>query len=335
MAIAAGNFVTTTTRERFFPKVVDNIFTGNRLWERLRPTARPWSGGHQMVLSTTVVDRATAVSFSGFDSLDASQSDVRQRFTIDPVEYANQVVFSGIQMATNKGPEAFVNAMAAEFEDVGRNLGEKLGADTYLDGTGNNAKNITGLGAAIDDGTDVVTYQGLSRTTFSTLNATRNAQSGALGFDDLAVDYDAAQRGNDSPTAIFTTPAVFSIMERLVTPTSLHINYQESLPTGSPTGAGQGITLRHGANHFFYRGVPVFSDETCPSGNIWTLNERHLTLYQLEKSPESVVASKEGFGWSGWKKSQNQDAIVGWLYWTGQLVSDSPRTMARRTGVTS
>ena len=332
MAIAASNFITTTTRERFFPKVVNNIFTGNRLWNRLRASARPWTGGHRMTQSTTVVDRASAKSFSGFDALDTDQKDVRKMFVEDPSEYSNQVVFSGIQMAVNKGPEAFVNAMASEFTDVGRNLGEKLGADTYLDGTGNGGKAITGLNALVDDGTDIVTIQGLSRTTYPVLNSTRNAQAGALGFDDLATDVDAAQRGNDSPTVMMTTPAVFSIIERLTTPT-LQINYQQSLPTGSPTGGSAGVSLSTGANAQYFRGIPILSDEMCPAQNLWTLNENHLFLYNLAKAPESVVASKEGFGWSGWRKGSNQDAIVGWLLWTGQLVTESSRTMARRTAI--
>lgn len=133
MAIPAGNFVTTATRERFFPAVVDNIFEGNILWNLLRKSARPWTGGHRMVISTVVTDRSNATSYSGFDTLPTAQEDTRQRFTIDPCEYATNVTFSGIQLAVNKGPEAFVNLVAEEFRDAGRSLAEKLGEDTYLD----------------------------------------------------------------------------------------------------------------------------------------------------------------------------------------------------------
>ena len=334
MPIAASNFVTTTTRERFFPKVVDNIFTGNVLWSRLRGKARPWSGGHRMVISTTVSNRSNATSFSGFDTLPTAQEDVRQRFTIDPSEYAINVTVSGIQLATNKGPEAFVNLVAAEFEDAGRNLAEELGADSYLDGTGNTSKAISGLNYHIDDATDVVTYQGLSRNTYTNLRSTRNAQSGALAFSNLATDYDAAQRGMDSPTLFVTTPAVFSIIERLVTPT-VNVNYGQVLPIGQPTGNNQGIKLFYGVNALYYRGVAVVADEMCTANNLWSINENHLFLYQLDYDSSTVEASKEGFAWSGWKKSTNQNALVGHLLWAGQLVGDSPRTMARRTAITS
>lgn len=332
--IAAGAFVTTATRERFFPKAVDNIFDGNLLWQRLRGKARPWAGGHRLVISTVVSDRANAQSFSGFDTLNTSQEQVRQRFTIDPSEYAINVTVSGIQLAVNRGPEAFLNLVAEEFADSARALSEKLGEDSYLDGTGNSNKDIAGLVYHVDDATDVVTYQGLSRNTYTNLRATRTAQSGALGFANLATDYDAAQRGSDSPTLIVTTPAVFSIIERLVTPT-VNVNYGQQLPKLAPTGEEKGINLFYGVNAIWYRGVPIIADEKCTSGNIFTLNENHLFLYELDYSQEVVEASKEGFGWTGWKKSTNQTAIVGHMLWAGQLVGDSSRMMARRTGVTS
>lgn len=333
--IALGNIVSTTTRQRFFEKSVDNIFDGNVLFQRLRGKARPWTGGRQLVLTTTVSDRAQGGSFSGFDTLPTAQEDVRQQFTINPSEYTSApITFSGIQLAVNKGPEAFLNLMAEEFSDVARALSETMGEDLYLDGTGNANKDIAGLVYHVDDSTNVVTYQNLSRTTYTNLRATLTAQSGNLGFANLATDTDAAQRGNDSPTLIVTTPAVFSIIERLVTPT-VNVSYGQILPQGSPTGGNQGISLNYGVNRLFWRGVPIVADEKCTAGNIYTLNENHLFLYELDYSPETVETSKEGFAFTGFKKSTNQNAVTGHLLWAGQLVGESPRTMARRTGVTA
>lgn|GEM_PF-5524143 len=181
--------------------------------------------------------------------------------------------------------------------------------------------------------TDVTTYQNLSRSTYTNLKSTRNAQSGALGFDDLATDTDAAQRGSDSPDLIITTPAVFSIIERLVTPT-LNLSYGRA-PQLAPTGGKQGTQLSFGANALYWRGIPIIADEKCTSGNIWTINTKHLFLYNLDYTNELTTATKEGFAWTGFKISQNQNAIVGHLLYAGQLVGDSPRTMARRTAVTS
>lgn len=332
--IRPGNIVQTTTRERFFPKVVDNAFTGNVLFERLRGRARPWNGGERLTISTTVSNRSAGGSFSGFDTLSTTQEDVRQRFVINPSEYYWPIAVSGIQKAVNKGPEGIIDLIAAEMEDVGRNLSENMGADMYLDGTGNSNKDLAGLVYHVDDATNVTTYQGLSRSTYTNLNATLTAQSGALALSDLAADYDAAQRGRQAPTLGLTTPAVWTIIESLITPT-VNIDVNRNYPKGATTGGESGIGLNLGYNAIWFRGMPIIADEMCTAQNLYMLNEEHLFLYEIDHDPMFVEASKEGFAWTGWKKSQNQNAIVGHLLWAGQLVGDSPRMNSRRTGISS
>src|SRR3972149_9362527 len=146
MGIPLNNFVSSTTRQRFFEKCVDNAYAGNVLFERLRNGARPWSGGRQLVLTTNIATRTQGGSFSGFDTLPTAQEDTRIQMTVDPSEYTSSpLTFSGIQLAVNKGPEAFLNLMATEFSDVARNFSEYIGADLYLDGTGNASKALNGL----------------------------------------------------------------------------------------------------------------------------------------------------------------------------------------------
>lgn len=109
----------------------------------------------------------------------------------------------------------------------------------------------------------------------------------------------------------------------------------KAYPRLTPTGGAEGIVANYGYNAIYYRGVPIISDEKCTSGNLYLLNENHINLYLIDHDPLFVESTKQGFGWTGWKKSQNQNAIVGQLLFAGQLVGDSPRTMSRRTGITS
>lgn len=334
MAVALGNFVTSLTRERFFPTVVDNVYDGIPLLSRLRGKSRPWSGGYRLNIPTEVTARTAGGSYSGFDTFATNQENVRVNFTIDPCEYYWTLSVSGIQKAVNKGPEAVVDLLAAEFDGVSRALRNTVAEDLFLDGTGNSSKDINGLVYHVDDATNVVTYQGLSRNTYTNLRSTLTAQSGALTFANLAADYDAAQIGTDTPTLGVTTPAVWSIIERLVTPTQ-NLEIGKGYPTLATTGAQEGTRLSIGVNYITYRGVPIISDDNCTAANLFFLNETHLFLYEIDHDPLFVEGSKEGFGWTGWKKSTNQNAITGQLLWAGQLVGDSPRTMSRRTGITS
>jgi len=331
MSIPLGNFIETTTRDHFFPGVVDNYYEGNSLFKRMRGSQRPWPGGKKVQKSTTLSGRTSGGSYSGFDAFITTQEDVRKLLSESPSQYYWDVALNGIQLATNKGKEAFVDVMAAEFEDVVKAIEDDMGTDLYGDGSGNNSKALNGLVYHVDDSTNVTTYEGLSRSTYAKLKSTLTTQGGAIALSDLAADHDSAQVGNDHPTIGVTTPAIFTLLEALMTFT-YNVNVGAHFPNVASGGAS-GAHVQAGVSSIAYRGVPIISDEKCTAANFYFLNENHLFLYTLDHSPEMVSGSKEGFAWTGWKKSQNQDAIVGQILWAGQLFGDSPRTMTRRTNI--
>ena len=216
-------------------------------------------------------------------------------------------------------------------------LRQEIGTEIYSDGTGNSSKDILGLQAAVDDSTNVVTYGGLSRTTYTNWRGTLTAQSGSLSLANLAADFDAAQIGNETPDLIITTPAVFTIYEALLTPT---VSHQFSMNDFRMTGDGMArvggtLAANQGFRALTFRGVPVVADEKCTSGNIYTLNTRHLTWWNIPQPAGFDRTENRGFGWTGFKEPINQDAVAGHLLGYLQLTTDGPRFHARRTGVTS
>jgi hypothetical protein len=309
MANQLSNFVTSVTKQNFLPTVVQNFYEGNVLFMRLKDRRKSWQSGYQMKIPTEIAGRTQLGSYSGADVFGTAQEDVRQQFTINPSQ---------------------------EFRSVGRALNDRMGTDLYLDGTGNASKNIVGLIAQVDNGTNVGTFQGLSRTTYPTLKSTLNTQSGALGLDDLATDWDGAQIGSDQPTLGVTTPAVFSIYEALLTST----NHVQVVPNQRfrLTAAGienAGVQGNAGFTGLSFRGMPIVSDDKATSGNLYFLNEKYLDLYEMAPDPAFVAGTQEGFGWTGWKKPTNQDVIVSQLIWYGQLVGLEPRKHSRRVSITS
>lgn len=332
-----SNFVTSVTEKEFLPTVVENFYEGNALFMRLKEKRKSWSTGTQLKIPTEVKGRTQGGSYSGADTFGTAQEDVRQQFTINPKQYYWSATITGIQAAANRGKRAIVDLMTEEFRSVGMALKDNMGDDLYGDGTGNSSKAITGLIAHVDDGTNVATYQGLSRTTYPTLKSTLTAQSGALGLDDLAADFDAAQIGSDHPTLGVTTPAVFSIYEALLTQNSRYTIVQNA-GRFTLTAAGienGGVSANAGFTGLMFRGMPIISDDKCTAGNIYMLNENYLDLYEMEPDSNFVSGTQEGFAWTGWKKPTNQDVITGQLLWYGELVGTQPRKHARRTGVTS
>lgn len=337
MAKALGNFVTSITKNDYFPMIVDNFYEGNPLFMRMKGKTKSWSSGAQLKIPTEIAGRTQLGSYAGADTFGTAQEDTRRQFTINPAQYYANVTITGIQAAANRGKEAIVDLMTAEFTSVSKALNDELGDDLYGDGTGNNSKAITGLVAHVDDSTYITDYQGLSRSTYATLKATLNTQGGALGLDDLAADFDAAQVGSDQPTLGVTTPAIFTIYEALLTANSRYTIVQNSgrfhlTAAGIETG---GITANAGFTGLMFRGMPLISDDKCPSGNLFMLNEKTISLYGIAPDPNFVEGSKEGFGWTGWKKPTNQDVIVGQFIWYGQLVGTEPRKNSRRISITT
>ena len=152
----------------------------------------------------------------------------------------------------------------------------------------------------VDDSSNVTTYQGLSRDTFPVLRSTLTAQAGALALSDIAADIDAAQRGHDNPSIFITTPAVFTIYEALLTPT-VQTNFNPTQGRVRMTAAGLetgGAVGNQGFPALAFRVVPFVSDAKCTSGNIYTLNENWLDLYEMEPDSNFVSGSREGFGTS-------------------------------------
>lgn len=338
MANQLSNFVRSVTKDTYLPVVVPNFYTGNALFMRLRDKKKTWSSGTAIKIPTEVLGRTQGGSYSGADQFGTAQEDVRRQFTINPSQYYWSVTITGIQAAANKGSEAIVDLMTAEFQSVGRALRNNMGNDLYLDGTGNDSKAIQGLQYQVDDGTITPTFQGLSRSTFPTLQSTVTSQSGALGLSNIASDFDAAQIDNDEPTIGITTKAIFSIIEALYTQTAryqINASVNERIKLTAAGIERAGVSANAGFTGLMFRGMPFVTDERCTAGNYYLLNERHLDLYELPVHPDFVDGSIENFGWTGWKKPTNQDVIVGQLLWYGQVVGTEPRKQARRYNISS
>lgn len=336
---ALGLFVTTTTQTRLLNKAIDSVLNGNVLTMRLLRNSSPWVTGTSIDIPVNLSDITAVGSYFGFDTLSTTQENIRQRAVFTPSQYYVSIPISGIQKSINQGPMAILNLVATEIDWRTRRLRDEMGDGVYGDGTGNSSKDILGIRAAIDDSTNVVTYGGISRSTFTNWRATLTAQSGSLSLADLASDFDAAQRGDDAPTMMVTTPAVFSIYEALLTPTvqsrfsptDFRLVQQGSVGT-TMVRVGGLVAANQGFRALTFRGIPFVSDEKCTSQNIYTLNENHLRFYTINPMGRPI---RNGFAWTGFKEPVNQDAVVGQLLWYGQLISDAPRTMARRTGVSS
>lgn len=150
-----GDFVTTVTNQITVPKVVDNILGGNFALMRFLGNSRPWPGGDQVLLPIKIVKSTSLGSYAGFDTLSTAQTSDRIQASVDPRQYYASVVISNIQQAVNQGAGRVLDLLTVEIASKADDLKDTMGANFYLDGTGNASKAVTGLVAAVDDNTSI------------------------------------------------------------------------------------------------------------------------------------------------------------------------------------
>ena len=341
MADIFSNAVKATTQTHLLPKVVDNVLTDNVGLGRFVKNAK--SGKKKLqgrVLEIPVqTSRLTDGSFSFFrggETFDRSVQNVMQKMQYDPTFAQQSVVVLDTEISINMaaGTNKMLDLVELSLEQAQNALADQLGNAFYSDGTTFGGKAFFGLEALVDDGTNTSTIGGLSRTTYPLLKSTVTASGGTLTLQKLHTLYNAVKSGSVTPTMILTTEAIRSFYELLLTPA---IRFSDS------------NTLSNGARKLEFQGIEVLSDEKCPSGNLYMLNEKFIQFYNLpyvDSKPVPYANIIEGnnydkdtiglgFSWSGdFVSSYNQGVKAGDIYFAGQFVNSKPAASGKLTGVT-
>ena len=356
--------VTTLTQEVLLPKVVDNVLNSNVLAFRLAGNAKP-ARSYDVRKSIKYQNSGTASSFSGLDTFSATQLDTKVKMIYDMRAVRQPVAISGMEAVANgaSSEDKITDLVVESLEETEQELIDFFGGLLYSTGTGNSNKDPLGIGAIVDDGTDVSTLGGLSRTTYPVLNATRTASGGTLTLAKLATLYTAISSGQGSsiPTLMVSAEAVWDFYEQILTPlvreSYSFTGYYSVGRTGGAVkgGSHEGLVGQQGFVALSYKGIPWVRDEKATSQNVFMLNENHLNWYGWDASKVSEVGYKglslgssqiegvyeeapmaqyAGFNWSGWRTPTNQFGTVADVIILGNLTSFSPRRQGRLTGVT-
>lgn len=347
-----GNYVQSVTQDKIVPSVVEGALNGNVITMRLLGNGKRWSG-EALKRPLKYQKNTSGGSYSGFDTLSTAQVNTRVLMEFDPRQYYQSVVLSNLDLAVNATQARVLDLLKVEMETAKLDMQDSVGTLFYGDGTGNSNKDFLGLAAAVDDGSVVATYGGLTRSSYDPLDADVTTGVGALTLAQMASAYDAAKIGSDKPTLIATTESVWTFYEGLIQP-HVRANYDAMgyRQVGKKGMYENKAALKGeiGFDALMYRGVPVVADEKCTSGYMYFLNENYLHWYGLKhpqhgevkmniKNIQTGVVEKMypayGCAWSGLKEPVNQDAEIGQLFLYGNLVCWSPRHQAVLQDVTS
>lgn len=341
--MAFANRVDTTTLQYLCPEVVDTVLRSNVFTTAMLAKTKKFRSS-DMEFPIKYQKGVAGTSFNGFDTLPTSASDTRVLMVFNPRFYAANIALPGSEIAANNTIQKVMDLATVEMRGRAQDMADDIGTLLYGTGTGNSNKDFLGLGAIVDDGTNVPTIGGLSRSTYPTLQSTVTASGGTISLLKMRTLYNAISDATIQPTVSYTTYAIWALYESLLQP-------QERIMKDVNVAANfKGYT---GYKAMEFAGLPVLADRKCTSGYLYFLNEEFLDFYALPTAipqfgGESIpVASKLfvgnsynevgslGFSWTGWIKSTNQFAFNSYITLGGQLISADPRRHGVLTGITS
>jgi hypothetical protein len=362
MAFFTDTAVNAMTQEAFLPTVFDQVIASTALSLRIMSNGKGWRG-RQMVVPVKLTNSAQAQSFSGLDTFIAAELQTKQRMLFDLRGARQPVAISGLAISANDFPEEQVIDMVEEaLAETQTELIDFFAGLMYLYGTGNGNKDFIGVGAAADDGTNVSTIGGLSKSTYTVLKGTYTSSGGTLSLSQMATLYSAISSGTDmsTPSLAPTTPAVFDLYEQLLTPT-VRENYQtmgryklNATPSSTGGMSRDGLAGESGFVSISYRGVPLARDYKAPTGNLWMLNEKFIE-WRGQKAPsttqykpvaftpgktitgvygEAPLREMDGFNWSGFRAPMNQFGILADIVILGNILYTRPNRQGVLTAIT-
>jgi len=258
--------------------------------------------------------------YSGsFQQPQAQQGAFLAEFNLKAI--VTPIPFLGMEGAVQMD-HAIIPLLEARMNDATNSMIDAMANALYNNTT--NTQQLLGLPAAVDDGTNTVTYGNINRTAYPWWQSKIYSTSGNLNRL-KAVTYIAAAQKYGSEMPSFGVVGIGTYLGLA----------QDFLQTGVETyqiSPGQGFDSDGDRPRSAFRaidiaGVPVYADPYCPEGTMFLLNSNYLNLY---------VHDQASFAFTGFESllSNYQLGYVGAVLTLCELVLTKPKTCVKVTGLT-
>ena len=317
------NLVNSLVQERYLPGFADNIYDSSALLTALRmDNSVVVEGGERITAGLLYAKNTARGTFSGFDTVDVTPQDTRNRARYEWANYYVSISISQDDEDKVNGPDAVASLLESNMSEAQLSMKDQLATDIF---TGIDVDGLVGLDQAINT---TNTYGAISGTDYSwwrsTVDATahttanmKTAASTSYVWTLLGNAFAACLHGGGYPNLIITTPEVFNVIEAVA------ISQQtfEMLNKRSEALAQNGFPVIQ------YRGTPIVADEYCPAYQMYVLNTKFLSLYVHSRS------TGNNFRFTGFKQATNQLARVGQITFKGQLGINNRRMFYKFTSL--
>jgi hypothetical protein len=337
-----GVNVTTTTNQYLAPFWVDGVLRDNYLFGKLMQKTQKWNGS-QMLFPLKYQKGVSSVAFNGFDLLPITQQPVSVNMTFYPTFVATNVALAGSDLSVNSTPMQTLNLMKVTMESRAQDAADDIGNFLQGDGTSFGGKAPMGLAGAVDDGSTLSTYGGLSRASYTGLSSTVTASGGTISLVKVRTLWNALSDGPQAPDFIITDYTTWGLFEQLQTP------FQRNNMDFS--AKDRTVASTSGYSEQRWDGMIISRDKKITTGYFYMLNLKYLEWYGLKwwegerVSPKAkdiegnvyedkMYAPGDAFTWTGMIKAYNQGTVNGFMILGGQLINKLPFRSGVLTGIT-
>lgn len=328
-----------TTLKNYRRLLADNITAHQVLWFMLKEKGfiKEEDGGTSIVEPLMVGRNTTVKSYNGYDVIDTTPQEGISAAEFDWKQIAGSVSISGREEFINSGSKTkILSLLESKIQQLQISMMLETNRELQGDGTGNGGKDLTGLAAAVEEGSAWSIYGGID----SNANAYWRNQWLSVGtvlvggtianptpqfqnlLNAMRTLYNSCSRGKIKPTILISSQAVYETYEASLTVNERFID----MKLGDA-----------GFQNLMYKGTPFVFDEDMPNAGLFpsagsdTLNQELLMLnsdflrFVLGKGKNFVVTEMQ--------RPENQDAKVSQVLMYGNLTTNNRARQGRLTNI--
>jgi hypothetical protein len=144
--------VQASTIENWRPDIADQVTDAIPMIKIMKQHGSVMLGGGDKIFETLMhVENKTWQSYSGLDPMNLTPQNALTNAIYDYKDYAGSVVYAIDDIRRNRGPFAMKNLAKAKVKQLELSAKSDMNSALYLDGTGNDGKDLTGLANLVAD----------------------------------------------------------------------------------------------------------------------------------------------------------------------------------------
>jgi hypothetical protein len=304
----------STTIKNYRPKLIENLMSHEAFFWLLKSKGMvvEEDGSRGIVQPLLYGENDTVKSYSGWDLLDITPQEGISASEYDWKFLATSITINGEEEFRNSGSKTrVIELLKTKVKQAELSLQLALNAMLFGDGSGNGGKDISGLGAAVENGTSWGTYGGINRSS----NAFWRNQW--IDFDGTYTTWYTATDGGSiqglsAMRKMYNNVSIGKVVPSLIITTQDMVESYEGYVEGDKYRTTQNALADVGFRNVEFKGVPMVFDNDCPSATMYFLNADFMKF---------VVGKGRNFKSTEFMRPQNQDAKSSLILLAANLVS--------------